>query len=119
MTEEWNRRQVDSPLRRVLADRPWQGGRVARGAESWLPATWLGSAWIMVRMTLCIMVKLIFTLGKGEGGVLEGRLGASCKEIVSKKLLEIFSNFTFYVQLCSMHSAFIFAELTSNSSCFF
>ena len=43
-----------------------------------------------------------------EGEVLEGRLGASCKETVETKLVELVSssNFTVYIQPGSVQGAF-------------
>ena len=102
-------RWVSRPSRWVC--RPWQGARVARRAQEWLPATWLGSAWNDQDHSLHgnTRVLLSFTLVRGEGGVLEGKLGASCKQMVlKKKFLKLFLNLTFYIQLCSLFSALSF-----------
>ena len=100
---------MNSPLRRVLADRPWQGGRVARGAQSWLPATWLGSAWSGENGQDDTLHhgEAYFHLGEGgrrglgrkTGGVLQG----NC---VKKKLLEIV--FKLYILCTTLFNAFSF-----------
>ena len=67
-----------------MVGRPWQVARVARAGQSWLPATWLGSAWSLDNGQdhTRLMEKLRFTLVREEGEVLEGRLEESCKKKV-------------------------------------
>ena len=90
-----------------MVGRPWQVARVARAGQSWLPATWLGSAWSLDNGQdhTRLMEKLRFTLVREEGEVLEGRLGVSCKKKVRNKTCGICFFFKLYILYTTWISA--------------